>query len=174
MIPDTYTGRRYVLHTDGACLGNPGPGGWGVVIHEMEGDTLISRRALAGRATGSTTNNEMELTAALEGLKALPESLPTIVVSDSKYVVDGMNDWRHGWKERGWRTAGRKTVKNLALWMALDRMAACGQIVFRWTEGHAGNPMNETADMLASNAAKGELSGHPGELAAVYPELFSW
>ncbi|MGV3576628.1 MAG: ribonuclease H family protein [Devosia sp.] len=170
---DTYTGHRYVIACDGACLGNPGPGGWGVVIHEIDGDTLISRHALAGCAKGRTTNNEMELTAAIEGLRFLPETLPTIVISDSEYVVKGMNEWRHGWKERGWRKSNRKTVENLGLWMALDKVADCCPVVFRWVRGHNGDPMNEAADMLASNAAAGAYGDAVGELAGFHPELFT-
>ncbi len=172
MIIDTYTGHRFVLHTDGACLGNPGPGGWGVIIHEMDGDAVISRTAIAGHADGNTTNNRMEAMAAYEGLKALgATSLPTLVISDSQLLVNGFNLWMHQWKAKGWRKADRKPVANLDLWMALEQLASGRNIAFRWTEGHAGNPLNEAADMLASNAARGVYDDIT--VADLHPDLFA-
>lgn len=173
MTNDIYTGHRYELHTDGACPGNPGPGGWGVIIHELDGDTLISRHALAGCAQGSTTNNIMELTATLQGLRFLPQLIPTVVVSDSQYVVNGMNDWRHGWKERGWRNAKRKAIENQGLWMSLDGIAEAHPVVFRWVRGHDGDALNEAADMLASNAASGFYGPGVIDLPRFHPELFN-
>lgn len=165
------SGRSILLATDGACLGNPGPGGWGVVIHEYDGDTIIRRHALAGSADGDTTNNRMELTAAYEGLKFIGgTSTPITILSDSRYLVDGMTQWLPGWKERGWRTADRKTVKNADLWMALDDLTRARKVQWKWTKGHAGDPMNEDADMLANNAAAG-LYRHTA-LTQAHPRLF--
>jgi ribonuclease HI len=172
---DYINGPHIVLATDGACLGNPGPGGWGVVGHEYDGDNLVSRFALAGRAEGDTTNNQMELQAAFEGLRYLGgTSTPIVIVTDSQYVVNGMTQYMERWKQNGWRTANRKTVKNLAQWQALDDLTRGRKVYWEWTQGHHGHPMNEAADRLAYRAATGELQGHPEELASVYPELFSW
>jgi len=166
-------GRSILLATDGACLGNPGPGGWGVVVHELEGDTVISRHALAGRADGDTTNNQMELTAAFEALRFIGgKSSPLTIITDSKYVVDGMTQWMDSWKSNGWRTAGRKPVKNLELWMALDDLTRGRAVHWQWTRGHAGHTLNEAADMLANNAARGVYGDPVGSLADFHPELF--
>ncbi len=139
------------LHTDGSCHGNPGPGGWGVVL-EYDG----RERELNG-AERATTNNRMELTAVIEGLRALRESCRVEIVTDSKYVIEGMKSWIHGWKRNGWRTAGRQPVRNVELWQALDVEAARHQVRWTWVRGHTGNPGNERADRLA-NAAVEQLS----------------
>jgi len=132
-----------VIYTDGACSGNPGPGGWGVLLmyngHEKE---------LYG-SEQDTTNNKMELTAAIEGLKALKKPLPVIIYTDSEYVRKGITEWMHGWKKRGWKTAQKKPVKNADLWQALDDIARHYDIDWRWVKGHAGDPGNERADKLA-------------------------
>ena len=136
------------LFTDGACLGNPGPGGWGVVLrwrsHEKE---------LSG-GEPLTTNNRMELTAAIEGLAAL--KLPSVVRlhTDSTYVRDGITRWIAGWKRNGWRTSDRKPVKNADLWQRLDEVRAAHRVDWLWVRGHAGHPENERADALASAAAR--------------------
>jgi ribonuclease HI len=168
-------GRRFLLVTDGACLGNPGPGGWGVVIHELDGDTIVSRYALAGSADGNTTNNRMELTAAYEGLKFIGgTSTPIVIVSDSQLLVKGMTQWIDGWKQRGWRGSDRKTIKNTDLWMALDELTLGREVYWEWTRGHYGHALNETADMLATNAAAGVYGGQPAvTLRAMHPQLFS-
>jgi ribonuclease HI len=136
------------LFTDGACLGNPGPGGWGVVLrwraHEKE---LSGGEAL-------TTNNRMELTAAIEGLAALKRPSIVRLYSDSTYLRDGVTRWIHGWKRNGWRTADRKPVKNVDLWLRLDAVRALHRIEWLWVKGHAGHPENERADALASAAAR--------------------
>ena len=132
------------IYTDGACRGNPGPGGWGVV--------LISgrRRKTMHGGDAETTNNRMELTAAIEALNALRKSRHVILHTDSKYVMDGINDWLPRWKQRGWKTAKKKPVKNQDLWMALDAAVDRHDITWKWVRGHDGNAGNEEADALAN------------------------
>jgi ribonuclease HI len=135
------------MFTDGACKGNPGPGGWGVLIrsgtHEKE---------LAG-GEPLTTNNRMELTAAIEGLNALTRPCRVKLSTDSRYVMDGLTKWIHGWQRNGWRTADKKPVKNAELWQALLAAAKPHRVDWEWVKGHAGHPENERADRLASDAA---------------------
>ncbi len=132
------------IYTDGACRGNPGPGGWGVL--------LISgrRRKTLHGGDAETTNNRMELTAAIEALNALQKSQHVILHTDSKYVMHGINDWLPRWKARGWKTAAKKPVKNQDLWMALDKAVARHDITWKWVRGHDGNAGNEEADALAN------------------------
>jgi len=129
--------------TDGACSGNPGPGGWGVLLrmgkHEKE---------LCGGET-DTTNQQMELQAAVEALKALTKPCNITIHSDSKYVIQGMSEWIHNWKAKGWKTAGKKPVSNLERWQELDKLSAQHQVKWQWIKGHAGHPENERADELA-------------------------
>ncbi|MFC1542867.1 ribonuclease HI [Pseudomonadota bacterium] len=129
--------------TDGACSGNPGPGGWGVLLrmgkHEKE---------LCG-GEADTTNQQMELQAAIEALKALTKPCRITIHSDSKYVVQGMSEWIHNWKAKGWKTAGKKPVSNLERWQQLDAIAVKHQVTWQWIKGHAGHPENERADELA-------------------------
>jgi ribonuclease HI len=131
------------IYTDGACSGNPGPGGWGAVLryngHEKE---------LFGYAP-ETTNNRMEMTAVIESLKALKRPLPIRLHTDSQYVRQGITQWIHSWKQRGWKTANKEPVKNEDLWRALDALVAGRQIEWLWVKGHAGHPENERADALA-------------------------
>ncbi len=131
------------LYTDGACSGNPGPGGWGVVLryngHEKE---------LNG-GEGETTNNRMELMAAIKGLEALKHKCRVELYTDSKYVMDGITKWIHGWKEKGWKTANKKPVKNQDLWKMLDKQMEKHDVNFHWVKGHNGHPENERADELA-------------------------
>ncbi|MDR2000310.1 MAG: ribonuclease HI [Zoogloeaceae bacterium] len=131
------------IYTDGACSGNPGPGGWGAVLryngHEKE---------LFGYAP-ETTNNRMEMTAVIESLKSLTRPVPIRLHTDSQYVQQGITKWIHGWKQRGWKTANKEPVKNEDLWRALDALAAGRQIEWLWVKGHAGHPENERADALA-------------------------
>ncbi|MFN0022575.1 MAG: ribonuclease HI [Parvularculaceae bacterium] len=127
--------------TDGACAGNPGPGGWGALI--VEGGKAVE--IYGGCA--ATTNNRMEMTAAIEALKAT--SGPLRLYTDSQYLKNGITEWIRGWKRNGWRTADRKPVKNRDLWMALDALVADRAVEWRWVKGHAGHPENERADALA-------------------------
>jgi ribonuclease HI len=134
------------IYADGACRGNPGPGGWGALLIAGE-----RRLELSGAET-QTTNNRMELTAAIEGLNALKRPTRATLYTDSKYVCTGIVEWLPQWKARGWRTADRKPVKNQDLWEALDAARAPHQIEWRWVRGHAGNAGNERVDQLANEA----------------------
>lgn len=140
------TGNRVVIHTDGACSGNPGPGGWGAVlqwngtIKELKGGEPL------------TTNNRMELTAVIEALTALKRPCAVTLYLDSEYVRKGITEWISGWKARGWRTAAKQPVKNVELWQRLDALVSSAghRIEWRWVKGHSGDPGNERADGLAN------------------------
>ncbi len=134
--------------TDGACSGNPGPGGWGVVLQAKDGDALLKERELCGGAA-ETTNNRMELTAAIEALETLERESKITLITDSVYVKDGITKWLWGWRKNGWRTAAKKPVKNAELWQKLDAAQARHQVTWQWVKGHAGQPENERADALA-------------------------
>lgn len=133
------------IYTDGACKGNPGPGGWGVVISRG-----TRTKELFGGGTLHSTNNEMELTAAIKALEALKKPLPVRLHSDSKYVIDGVTRWLENWKANDWRTAGRKQVANLELWQRLDELAALHDVEWLWVKGHSGDAGNVRADHLAN------------------------
>ena len=133
-----------IIYTDGACKGNPGPGGWGVVLRY--GDAM---KTLHG-GERNTTNNRMELMAAIKGLKALNRSCEVALYTDSQYVRKGITEWMKGWKKNGWKTAARKPVKNDDLWKALDEEVGRHQVEWHWVKGHAGIPDNELADELAN------------------------
>jgi ribonuclease HI len=135
-------------YTDGACSGNPGPGGWGALLVARDGDTVLRERELAG-GEPLTTNNRMELMAAIQALEALERPATIIVVTDSAYVKNGVTAWIHGWKRNGWRTADGKPVKNAELWQRLDTAQARHRVDWRWIKGHAGHAENERADALA-------------------------
>ncbi len=139
--------------TDGACSGNPGPGGWGVVLrsngHEKE--------LFGGEA--ETTNQRMELTAAIEALKALRKPCRVTIHSDSRYVVQGMTEWIHNWKRKGWKNAGRQPVANRDLWEELDRLASQHEVRWQWVKGHAGHAGNERADELARKGIPRKRTG---------------
>ncbi|MBD3763390.1 MAG: ribonuclease HI [Rhodobacterales bacterium] len=137
-----------IAWTDGACSGNPGPGGWGVLIRAMEGATVVRQRELQG-GEADTTNNRMELLAAITALETLARPSAITIVTDSAYVKNGVTSWIHGWKRNGWKTADRKPVKNIDLWQRLDAAQARHQVTWRWIKGHAGHPENERADELA-------------------------
>jgi ribonuclease HI len=140
------------IYTDGACRGNPGPGGWAALLRRGEHEKEISG------AEPLTTNNRMELTAVIRALEALKRPVRASVYTDSEYVRRGIRDWLPDWKARGWRTADRKPLKNLDLWQRLDELAAGHKIEWHWVPGHAGVPGNERVDRLA-NAAIDALSG---------------
>ena len=131
------------IFTDGACSGNPGPGGWGALLR-MSGH---EKELFGGEA--DTTNNRMELTAVIRALEALKRPVHARVHTDSQYVQKGISEWIHAWKQRGWRTAGRQPVKNAELWRELDELASRHRIEWRWVKGHAGHAENERADALA-------------------------
>lgn len=135
-------------YTDGACSGNPGPGGWGAILIAKDGDTVLKERELKG-GEAQTTNNRMELLAAIHSLEALERPAVVTVVTDSAYVKGGITEWIHGWKRRGWKTAAKKPVKNVELWQRLDEAAARHSVTWEWVKGHAGHPENERADELA-------------------------
>ncbi|WP_435257740.1 ribonuclease HI [Thioclava sp. FR2] len=135
-------------YTDGACSGNPGPGGWGVLLIAKEGDAILKERELSG-GEGETTNNRMELMAAISALESLTRSSAITVVTDSAYVKNGVTGWIHGWKRNGWRTADKKPVKNAELWQRLDEAQSRHRVEWRWIKGHAGHEENERADALA-------------------------
>ena len=132
------------IYTDGACKGNPGPGGWGALM--VAGDT--EKELWGGEPL--TTNNRMELTAAIRALEALKRKCSIALYTDSKYVMDGMKSWLPNWKKRGWKTADKKPVKNQDLWMQLDEQVSLHEIQWHWVKGHSGHPENERADELAN------------------------
>ncbi|MEO1419982.1 MAG: ribonuclease HI [Pseudomonadota bacterium] len=132
------------IYTDGACRGNPGPGGWGALLRYGENEREIKGGEL------ETTNNRMELTAAIEALRALRRRCVVDLYTDSTYVREGITKWLTNWKARGWKTAAKKPVKNQDLWMALDEMTCNHEVRWHWVKGHAGDPGNEAADMLAN------------------------
>ncbi len=131
------------IYTDGACSGNPGPGGWGVLLRWRG-----TERELCGGAA-ATTNNRMELMAAIAGIETLKRGSRVRLYTDSTYVRDGITGWIHTWKENGWKTAARKPVKNAELWRRLDAALAAHEVEWHWVKGHAGHPENERADALA-------------------------
>ena len=140
--------RRVVIHTDGACSGNPGPGGWGAILREGEKVTEIKG------GEGATTNNRMELLAAISALESLPNATPAELHTDSQYLRDGITRWLHTWKENGWRTSDKKAVKNVDLWQRLEIAAGRHQVEWHWVRGHVGNDDNERADELAREGMK--------------------
>ena len=135
-------------YTDGACSGNPGPGGWGVLLQAKDGETVKKTRELSG-GEAATTNNRMELMAAITALETLGKPSKITVVTDSAYVKNGVTGWIHGWKKNGWKTAAKKPVKNAELWQRLDAAQARHEVRWEWIKGHAGHAENEKADELA-------------------------
>ncbi|MEY5037674.1 MAG: hypothetical protein RL472_780 [Pseudomonadota bacterium] len=135
-------------YTDGACSGNPGPGGWGVLMIARDGGAVVKEREMQG-GEQLTTNNRMELMAAISALEALTKPVEITIVTDSAYVKNGVTEWIHGWKRNGWRTAGKDPVKNAELWQRLDAAQARHTVVWKWIKGHAGHIENERADALA-------------------------
>jgi ribonuclease HI len=142
-----------VIHTDGACSGNPGPGGWGAILESGE-----HRKELSG-AEPASTNNRMELMAAIASLEALKGPSRVDLWTDSVYVRDGITKWIHGWRRNGWKTADKKPVKNVELWQRLDEAVKRHAVEWHWLKGHAGHPENERADELAREAIKAMREG---------------
>ena len=138
----------YFAYTDGACSGNPGPGGWGVLLLARDGDDVLKERELSG-GEPQTTNNRMELLAAISALETLGRQTAITVVTDSAYVKNGVTQWIFGWKRNGWKTADGKPVKNVDLWQRLDEAQRSHKVTWEWIKGHAGHPENERADALA-------------------------
>jgi ribonuclease HI len=136
------------IYTDGACSGNPGPGGWGAILRWNGHEKEISGGEL------QTTNNRMELMAVIKALEAMKKASVIHVYTDSQYVQKGVNEWLEGWKAKGWKTAAKKPVKNSDLWQILDSLLADHEISFHWIKGHAGHPENERADQLAVEAIR--------------------
>ncbi|MEM9107665.1 MAG: ribonuclease HI [Pseudomonadota bacterium] len=141
------------IFTDGACSGNPGPGGWGAILRYG----TIEKELSGGEP--DTTNNRMELTAAIEALNALNESCQVDLYTDSSYVKDGIGGWIEGWKRNGWKTAAKKPVKNVELWQALEEARNRHEVTWHWVKGHAGHPENERADELARHAMEPYKAG---------------
>lgn len=139
---------RLFAWTDGACSGNPGPGGWGVLMRAMDGTAILKERELQG-GEKLTTNNRMELMAAIAALETLSRDTAITITTDSAYVKNGVTGWIHGWKRNGWKTADRKPVKNVDLWQRLDAAQARHDVIWAWIKGHAGHAENERADELA-------------------------
>jgi ribonuclease HI len=139
--------KEVTLYTDGFCEPNPGHGGWAAIL--LFG---TARKELSG-AEADTTNNRMELTAAIKGLEALKEPCVVDLYTDSQYLRQGITEWLPVWKERGWRTYGKKPVRNQDLWQALDRLVAKHDVTWHWVKGHAGDPLNERCDFLAAEAS---------------------
>ncbi len=135
-------------YTDGACSGNPGPGGWGTLLIARDGETVVKERELQG-GEPETTNNRMELMAAITALETLDKPSSITIVTDSSYVKDGITKWIFGWKAKGWKTASKKPVKNEELWKRLDAATQRHDVSWEWVKGHAGHPENERADELA-------------------------
>ena len=134
------------IFTDGACRGNPGPGGWAALLRHNEEEKMISG------AVEQSTNNRMELTAAIEGLEQLKRSMEVILTTDSQYVKDGITKWIEGWKKKGWITSQKKPVKNVDLWKRLDEAAATHRVEWKWVKGHSGHRENEMVDQAANVA----------------------
>jgi ribonuclease HI len=153
-----------IIFTDGACLGNPGPGGYAAVV------TIAGQEQVIVGRDRSTTNNKMEMTAAIKALEAVPQDLPIVIHSDSQYVIKGATEWLRGWKAKGWRKADGKPVLNQDLWMRMDALIASRAITWKWVKGHAGHPENERVDRLANweavrAAAGGETDQRSAESA---------
>ncbi|GHG86122.1 ribonuclease HI [Pseudodonghicola xiamenensis] len=144
---------KLFAYTDGACSGNPGPGGWGVLLRAMEGSEIVKQRELKG-GEAQTTNNRMELLAAINALESLTRPTEITIVTDSNYVKNGITGWIFGWKTNGWKNAAKKPVANAELWKRLDAAQHQHKVTWTWVKGHAGHPENERADELAREGMK--------------------
>ena len=140
--------REFLIYTDGACSGNPGPGGWGALLIARENGVVIKERELCG-GEADTTNNRMEMLAAISALNAMKLPTSLTVITDSAYVKDGITKWMVNWKRNGWKNSQKKPVKNVDLWKLLDAAATRHTVTWEWVKGHAGHPENERADELA-------------------------
>lgn len=147
---------RVLLFTDGACSGNPGPGGWAYILQHPQTHT----EKIESGCAEQTTNNRMELTAVIRGLQALSRPSRVELYADSQYVLNGLSDWMDGWKKRGWKTAGKKPVKNQDLWQELDALRSTHEISFHWVKGHDNHPENERCDTLAVEARDKAAAGN--------------
>lgn len=148
------------IYTDGACKGNPGPGGWGALLRVRTADGERERELFGGE--GNTTNNRMELTAVIRAIEALKRPCNVVIHTDSTYVQKGITEWIHGWKKRAWKTADKQPVKNVDLWQELDGLVGAHKIDWRWVKGHAGHDGNERADQLANRGVETFLAGRVG------------
>lgn len=158
--------KNVTIHTDGGCEGNPGPGGWAAVLRHN------GRMKELSDGDPATTNNRMELLAAIRALQALKEPCAVELFTDSEYLRDGITSWIHGWKARGWRTADRKPVKNDDLWRELDALVARHRVAWHWLKGHAGHPDNERCDALArAEVQKLRATFPPAQLKALLDEF---
>lgn len=145
--------KQVEIFTDGACKGNPGPGGWGALLRMG-----VNEKELSG-GEAHTTNNRMEMTAAIRALEALREPCEVSLHTDSKYLIDGITKWIHGWKKKGWKNAAKKPVVNEDLWRELDMIAGKHKVTWHWVRGHSGHAENERVDQLASDAAEAVVAG---------------
>ena len=141
------------IYSDGACRGNPGPGGWGAILRLRSGARSAEKELWGGE--GDTTNNRMELTAVIRALESLKRASRVRLYTDSQYVQKGISEWIRAWKRKGWKTAQRKPVKNIDLWQRLDELNAMHEVEWKWVKGHAGHPENERADELANRGIPG-------------------
>jgi len=151
-MPDERAGDVVDIYTDGACRGNPGPGGWGAGVHYRGHE-----KELSGGEPAKTTNNRMELMAAIQALESLTRAVPVRLHTDSTYLRNGISKWLPGWKRNGWQTAGKRPVKNADLWQRLEVAVEGHDVDWRWVKGHAGNPGNERADALANRGMAGAM-----------------
>lgn len=152
LLPQNYI----LIYADGCCLGNPGPGGWAATVRKVNGSEVAPKQILAGCEPGVTTNNRMELIAAISAIEALDpdDQTPVIIRTDSEYVVKGMNEWHLNWINNGWRNSSKKAVLNRDLWEHLIALSAKRDITWQWVRGHSGEPYNEEVDTLAHNQAE--------------------
>ncbi len=166
-------GRHYLIATDGACKGNPGRGGWGIIKQLRDGDHLLRQAPNAGRSAESvTTNVRMEMTAALKAVEGITETnTPAVILSDNEMVSKGMTEWITGWKTKGWR-GSKGPLANVDLWRQLDAACEGKTIHWLWVKGHAGHELNEIADTLASNAASGKYPNGQKTVKASHPDWF--
>lgn len=169
-LPAFAAARHYLIATDGACKGNPGPGGWAALIQLRDGDTVLRQRPIAGFVP-HTTNIRMEMTAPLMALAGLREiDTPTLILADNEMLVKGMTEWLPGWKAKGWRRK-KGPVANADIWQELDRIDQERTTAWTWVRGHDGHELNEIADTLADNAAQGKYGNKIRSLSAFHPEL---